>query len=87
LEKNKTDPKENPIRNPILAAIVSLIVAGLGQIYGGQVLKGVVVFTRGAARQRHADDDPDRLDPVAHSRPLDTGRRVQNRPSLGSITR
>jgi TM2 domain-containing membrane protein YozV len=41
LEKNKTDPKENPIRSPILAEILSLIVAGLGQIYGGQVLKGL----------------------------------------------
>jgi TM2 domain-containing membrane protein YozV len=26
----------------VLAAILSLIVAGLGKIYGGQVLKGVV---------------------------------------------
>ncbi len=30
------------MRNPILAAVLSLIVAGLGQIYNGQVLKGVV---------------------------------------------
>lgn len=30
------------MRNPILAAVLSLIVAGLGQIYNGQVLKGVL---------------------------------------------
>jgi TM2 domain-containing membrane protein YozV len=29
------------MRNPILAAILSLIVAGLGQIYNGQIGKGV----------------------------------------------
>jgi TM2 domain-containing membrane protein YozV len=30
------------MRNPILAAILSLIVAGLGKFYGGQVLRGVL---------------------------------------------
>ena len=30
------------MRNPILAAILSLIVAGLGQIYSGQIGKGVI---------------------------------------------
>jgi TM2 domain-containing membrane protein YozV len=30
------------MRNPILAAVLSLIVAGLGQIYNGQVTKGVI---------------------------------------------
>ena len=30
------------MRNPILAAILSLIVAGLGQIYNGQISKGVI---------------------------------------------
>jgi len=30
------------MRNPILAAILSVIVAGLGQIYNGQIGKGVV---------------------------------------------
>lgn len=30
------------MRNPILAAVLSLILSGLGQIYNGQVLKGVV---------------------------------------------
>jgi TM2 domain-containing membrane protein YozV len=30
------------MRNPILAAILSLIVAGLGQIYNGQIGKGVI---------------------------------------------
>jgi TM2 domain-containing membrane protein YozV len=34
--------KEKPMRNPILAAVLSLIVAGLGQIYNGQVTKGVI---------------------------------------------
>jgi TM2 domain-containing membrane protein YozV len=30
------------MRSPILAAILSLILSGLGQIYNGQILKGVV---------------------------------------------
>lgn len=30
------------MRSPLLAAILSLIVAGLGQIYNGQVVKGIV---------------------------------------------
>jgi TM2 domain-containing membrane protein YozV len=30
------------MRSPILAAVLSLIIAGLGQIYNGQVTKGVV---------------------------------------------
>ncbi|MGH3147369.1 MAG: hypothetical protein ACRDTR_16350 [Rubrobacter sp.] len=30
------------MRNPILAAVLSLIVAGLGQIYNGQIGKGVI---------------------------------------------
>ena len=30
------------MRNPILAAILSFIHAGIGQIYNGQVTKGVV---------------------------------------------
>jgi TM2 domain-containing membrane protein YozV len=30
------------MRSPILAAILSLILSGLGQIYNGQVAKGVV---------------------------------------------
>ena len=30
------------MRNPIIAAILSLIVAGLGQIYNGQITKGIV---------------------------------------------
>ena len=30
------------MRNPVLAAILSLIVAGLGQIYNGQIPKGVI---------------------------------------------
>jgi len=30
------------MRSPLLAAALSLLVAGLGQIYNGQVLKGVI---------------------------------------------
>ncbi len=30
------------MRNPIVAAILSLIVAGLGQIYNGQITKGII---------------------------------------------
>ena len=30
------------MRNPILAAILSVIVAGLGQIYNGQIGKGII---------------------------------------------
>jgi TM2 domain-containing membrane protein YozV len=30
------------MRNPVLAAVLSLIVAGLGQIYNGQVTRGVI---------------------------------------------
>ena len=30
------------MRNPILAAILSLVLSGLGQIYNGQVPKGVI---------------------------------------------
>jgi TM2 domain-containing membrane protein YozV len=30
------------MRNPLLAAILSLILSGLGQIYNGQVLKGAI---------------------------------------------
>lgn len=30
------------MRSPILAAILSLILSGLGQIYNGQVTKGVI---------------------------------------------
>ena len=30
------------MRSPILAAVLSLIVAGLGQIYNGQIAKGAI---------------------------------------------
>lgn len=30
------------MRNPILAAILSVILSGLGQIYNGQITKGVI---------------------------------------------
>jgi TM2 domain-containing membrane protein YozV len=32
------------MRGPLLAAVLSLIVAGLGQIYNGQVTKGVILI-------------------------------------------
>ncbi len=32
------------MRSPILAAVLSLFVAGLGQIYNGQVTKGVLLI-------------------------------------------
>ena len=32
------------MRSPLLAAILSLIVAGLGQLYNGQVTKGVILM-------------------------------------------
>lgn len=34
--------EEKSMRSPIIAAILSLIVAGLGQIYNGQIGKGVL---------------------------------------------
>jgi TM2 domain-containing membrane protein YozV len=33
-----------PMRSPIFAAMLSLIVAGLGQIYNGEVTKGVLLI-------------------------------------------
>lgn len=30
------------MRNPILAAVLSVILSGLGQIYNGQITKGVI---------------------------------------------
>jgi TM2 domain-containing membrane protein YozV len=36
------ESEEIPMRNPILAAVLSLIIAGLGQIYNGQIGKGVI---------------------------------------------
>ena len=42
LLREVVENEEKSMRNPILAAILSLIVAGLGQIYNGQVTKGVI---------------------------------------------
>jgi TM2 domain-containing membrane protein YozV len=42
LGRDIVESKEKAMRNPVLAAVLSLIVAGLGQIYNGQVLKGVI---------------------------------------------
>ena len=33
------------MRNPILAAVLSVIVAGLGQIYNGQIGEGIIFIT------------------------------------------
>ena len=33
------------MRNPLLAAILSVIVAGLGQIYNGQIGEGIIFIT------------------------------------------
>lgn len=41
LAKKKTEAKG---RNPALAAILSFIVAGLGQVYNGQIGKGILIF-------------------------------------------
>ncbi len=38
------DSEEKPRRSPILAAILNFIVAELGQICNGQVIKGVIVI-------------------------------------------
>jgi TM2 domain-containing membrane protein YozV len=42
LIREAVENEEKAMRSPILAAILSLIVAGLGQIYNGQVTKGVI---------------------------------------------
>ena len=40
------------MRNPIIAAVLSLIVAGLGQIYNGQITKGVLFIVAARSAQR-----------------------------------
>lgn len=40
---------QNPAKSPALAACLSLVVPGLGQLYLGQVFKAVWVFTGSAA--------------------------------------
>ena len=42
LDRDIVESKERAMRSPLLAAALSLLVAGLGQIYNGQVLKGVI---------------------------------------------
>jgi TM2 domain-containing membrane protein YozV len=42
LAERSPKARREPMRNPVLAAILSLMVAGLGQIYNGQVTKGVI---------------------------------------------
>jgi TM2 domain-containing membrane protein YozV len=31
-------------KNPILAAVLSLVITGLGQLYNGDVAKGIILF-------------------------------------------
>ena len=31
-------------KNPVLAAVLSLIIVGLGQVYNGQTIKGIIIF-------------------------------------------
>jgi len=31
-------------KNPVLAAILSFLIVGVGQVYNGQVVKGIVLF-------------------------------------------
>jgi TM2 domain-containing membrane protein YozV len=42
LIEDAVEKRGEAMRNPIVAAILSLIVAGLGQIYNGQIGKGVI---------------------------------------------
>lgn len=35
---------QQPPKNPTLAAILSFLISGLGQVYNGQIGKGVVIF-------------------------------------------
>ena len=53
------------MRNPVLAAILSLIVAGLGQIYNGQIGKRCDLHRHPACKRR-ADSRSYRLDPTPH---------------------
>lgn len=36
--------KKNPEKSPLLAALCSFIFAGLGQVYNGDVTRGVLIF-------------------------------------------
>jgi hypothetical protein len=66
------------MRSPILAAILSLIVAGLGQIYNGQIGKGVI-FICHPAHKRCADGRFDRVVTAPHRGPVGHDRRVHDR--------
>lgn len=35
---------QNDAKNPGLAAILSFLIIGLGQVYNGQILKGILLF-------------------------------------------
>ncbi len=69
LVRRKLDEVET-MRSPNLAAVLSLIVAGIGQIYNGQVTKGVLFI--GAQ-------------PIDTALTVDNDIKVQNRPRLDSV--
>ncbi len=68
LASRKLDEVET-IRSPNLAAVLSLIVAGFGQIYNGRVTKGVLFI--GAQ-------------PIDTALTVDNDIKVENRPRLDS---
>lgn len=68
------------MRSPILAAILSLILSGLGQIYNGQITKGVIFIVIQLINA--ALDDSYRLDPHADSGSLDSSLSVRNTPFM-----
>jgi len=43
----KVNQEKKEERSPVLAAILSFIIAGLGQIYNGQIGKGILIFFTG----------------------------------------
>ena len=43
-QENRTYQGSYQQKNPVLALILSLIIVGLGQVYNGQTVKGIVLF-------------------------------------------
>ena len=43
-QENRTYPTGNQEKNPVLALILSLLIVGLGQVYNGQTVKGLIFF-------------------------------------------
>ncbi|QLQ04674.1 MAG: hypothetical protein HZY76_00240 [Anaerolineae bacterium] len=35
---------QSPPKNPTLAAVLSFLINGLGQIYNGEIAKGIIIF-------------------------------------------